>query len=572
MTKDKPPARSKTDDVAPSHDETIELTAEEILELDESMEDEEVIDLSDVSDVAPSKKSPPPKTPPIQTSQPIKTTSGRDIRDYSLQDTIEIKREALFAEAADHPSNGSGQAASRVSSGPAGSEDRVVLGSLDDELEAELKKLEAELDDFDDDFDDFEMDGDDAYEDDSDELIDTLDDSVEKSLISPTERPTLDLSDTQEIKVAPEMREAVGTETKENGEITSAEATLDDDVMDLSDEVVEDDNAIVELVGEDEVDRPEDDDISGDTLDLTDEAVADDDALDLTEVADQEDDTVDLTDEMVDDDNDLMVEADHGDEAFEPEYLADNGSDTIDLTEDSDTGMDTVELTAPVVPAVETVPSENLSDFNALAAKAEPAKIVDDTADLTEDAEGVDAVSSSADAAIPPGSPVAEPLETENAKDSTTSRDSAPAPEPQMVEDTVDITNEVKAFREEAANTSEIAPAGADGEPVADIPVEPETLQAIPIDDLSFPSAPEPHDADDAASPSATAQPLITETTTNGSTMPAQVQLSQSDIEASIDRVVREMLSEKIDHLLNQAIESAVKQEIDRLKKELMDE
>ena len=53
---------------------------------------------------------------------------------------------------------------------------------------------------------------------------------------------------------------------------------------------------------------------------------------------------------------------------------------------------------------------------------------------------------------------------------------------------------------------------------------------------------------------------------------PAPPAISSEDVEAAIERVVKEMLSEKIDILLRKVIETEVSKEIERIKNLLLDE
>lgn len=53
---------------------------------------------------------------------------------------------------------------------------------------------------------------------------------------------------------------------------------------------------------------------------------------------------------------------------------------------------------------------------------------------------------------------------------------------------------------------------------------------------------------------------------------PAPPAISSEDVEAAIERVVKEMLSEKIDTLLRKVIETEVSKEVERIKNLLLDE
>ena len=53
---------------------------------------------------------------------------------------------------------------------------------------------------------------------------------------------------------------------------------------------------------------------------------------------------------------------------------------------------------------------------------------------------------------------------------------------------------------------------------------------------------------------------------------PAPPAISSEDVEAAIERVVKEMLSEKIDILLRKVIETEVSKEVERIKNLLLDE
>ena len=53
---------------------------------------------------------------------------------------------------------------------------------------------------------------------------------------------------------------------------------------------------------------------------------------------------------------------------------------------------------------------------------------------------------------------------------------------------------------------------------------------------------------------------------------PAPPAISSEDVEAAIERVVKEMLSEKIDILLREVIETEVSKEVERIKNLLLDE